>query len=50
MIKYQYSLRPYDGSFVNISVINKNNRHDGYQCLQCGNEMVPVLGEKKTSF
>lgn len=47
MIKYQYSLRQNDGSLVNISAIDKNNRHDGYLCLQCGNEMVPVLGEKR---
>lgn len=47
MIKYQYSLRQNDGCLVNISAITKDNRHDGYRCLQCGNEMVPVLGEKR---
>lgn len=43
---YRYALGS-DGRRIHISKVNESNRHNGYRCVSCGCELIPVLGEKK---
>ena len=40
--------RKSDGSKINISQINEDNRHDEYECIVCGSEVIPVVPNGKT--
>lgn len=39
--------RKIDGSKINISQINEDNRHDEYECIVCGSEVIPVAPNGK---
>jgi len=39
--------RKSDGSKINISQINEDNRHDEYKCIVCGSEVIPVAPNGK---
>ena len=39
--------RKSDGSKINISQINEDNRHDEYECIVCGSEVIPVAPNGK---
>lgn len=36
-----------DGSKINISQITEENRNDGYECIVCGSEVIPVAPNGK---
>jgi len=40
--------RKSDGSKVNISKINEDNRYDEYECIVCGSKMIPAVPGGKT--
>lgn len=39
--------RKSDGSKINISQINEDNRYDEYECIVCGSEVIPVAPNGK---
>jgi hypothetical protein len=46
MISYSFA-EDKDGQLVDISTVTEETRHAGYRCHNWGEEMVPVLGDKK---
>jgi hypothetical protein len=46
MIKYKFAYNSQNQT-VDIQILSKENRNDNFKCLGCGNELVPVLGQKR---
>ena len=36
-----------NGNLIHVSSVTEESRHDGYRCVCCNGELVPVLGKKK---
>lgn len=35
-----------NGKLIHVSAVTESSRHDGYRCVSCSGELVPVLGKK----
>lgn len=35
-----------NGNLIHVSAVTEESRHDGYRCVCCNDELVPVLGKK----
>lgn len=49
MITYQF-VKNGKGELINIAEINKDNRKDGYYCIECNSVMIPALGQKREHY
>lgn len=46
--RFGYALKADRKTPIHIDDVNEENRHAGYYCLSCGEELTPVLGKERT--
>ncbi len=44
---FGYALKSDKKTLIHIEEVNEEIRHDGFFCLSCGEELIPVLGKKR---
>ena len=44
---FGYALKSDQITLIHIEEVNEETRHEGFICLSCGEELIPVLGKKR---